>query len=287
MTLVTTSLTTTTMREAFLHATADAIDTDDRTVLVLADISAGADPVPDLARRRPGRVVNVGIREQLMIGVAGGLALTGLRPVVHSYAPFLVERPYESLKLDLGHQDVGAVLVSIGASYDQPGIGRTHEAPEDVAVVDTLPGWTVHVPGHPDEADRLVREAIAGDGPVYVRLSSEVNAAPHHGTGLQTVREGSPDDVVVAVGPTLDRVLAAARFRDATVLYTSTVRPFDAAGLRAVVGEVPTVTMVEPYLEGTSARVLDEALSDRPHRLVMIGYPREESHRYGDHELPL
>ncbi|MCD2190329.1 transketolase family protein [Actinomycetospora soli] len=284
---MTTSLAPATMREAFLRATADAIDTDDRTVLVLADISAGADPVPDLARRHPGHVVNVGIREQLMLGVAGGLALTGLRPVVHSYAPFLVERPYESLKLDLGHQDVGAVLVSIGASYDQPGIGRTHEAPEDVAVVDTLPGWTIHVPGHPEEAYRLVHGSICGTDRVYVRLSSEANAAPHHGDGLQTIREGSRDDVVVAVGPTLDRVLAADRFRGATVLYTSTVRPFDADGLRAAVGPVPTVTMVEPYLEGTSARVIAEALSDRPHRTVMIGHPREESHRYGEHELTL
>ncbi|WP_018334913.1 hypothetical protein [Actinomycetospora chiangmaiensis] len=284
---MTTAIAATTMREAFLHAAADAVDADDRAVLVLADISAGADPVPALARRRPGRVVNVGIREQLLLGLAGGLALTGLRPVVHSYAPFLVERPYEALKLDLGHQDVGAVLVSIGASYDQPGIGRTHEAPEDVAVVDTLPGWTIHVPGHPEEADRLVRESIAGEGLVYVRLSSASNAAPHHGAGLQTIRVGSPDDVVVAVGPTLDRVLAADRFRGATVLYTSTVRPFDAAGLRAAVGEVPTVTMVEPYLEGTSARVVDEALSDRPHRTVMIGHPREESHRYGGHDLTL
>jgi transketolase len=286
VTIMTTSLAPATMREAFLHATAAAIDADDRTVLVLADISAGAEPVPDLVRRHPDRVVNVGIREQLMLGVAGGLALTGLRPVVHSYAPFLVERPYEQLKLDLGHQDVGAVLVSIGASYDQPGIGRTHEAPEDVAVVDTLPGWTIHVPGHPEEADRLVRESIDGDGLVYVRLSSARNAAPHHGDGLQTIRRGSPDDVVIAVGPTLDRVLATTS-RDATVLYTSTVRPFDAAGLRAAVGAAPTVTMVEPYLEGTSARVVAEALSDRPHRTVMIGYPREESHRYGDHDLPL
>ena len=88
-----------------------------------------------------------------MIGVAAGLALEGYRPVAHSYTPFLVERPYEMLKLDLGHNDLGAVLVSIGASYDAAREGRTHQAPEDVALVAALPGWTIHVPGHVDEAE--------------------------------------------------------------------------------------------------------------------------------------
>lgn len=283
------------MREASLHAVADAVDTDERVALVLADISAGTDPVPALAARHPDRVLNVGIREQLMIGVAGGLALAGLRPVAHSYAPFLVERPYEGLKLDLGHQDVGAVLVSVGASYDVPGAGRTHEAPEDVALLDTLPGWTVHVPGHPDEADRLVRDAALGrepdgEGRVYIRLSDATNAAPHPGDGLTTIRRGR-DGVVVAVGPTLDATLEAVdrSGRDLTVLYTTTPRPFDTDGLRAAVDDVtdPTVTMVEPYLAGTSARVVAEALADRPHRQVLLGARREELRRYGtraDHD---
>lgn len=284
-----------TMREAFLQAVAHAVEDDERVALVLADISAGADPVPALAARHPDRVLNVGIREQLMVGVGGGLALAGLRPVIHSYAPFAVERPYEQLKLDLGHQDLGAVLVSIGASYDVGGGGRTHEAPEDVALIDTLPGWTVHVPGHPEEADRLVRDAIAAEGRIYVRLSEATNAAPHHGTGLVTVRQGT-EGVVVAVGPMLDTVLAAVAHsgRDLTVLYTTTPRPFDAAGLRTAVDALapehaaaPAVTMVEPYLAGTSARVVAEALTDRPHRQIMLGTRRRESHRYGtraDHD---
>ena len=118
-----------------------------------------------------------------MIGVAAGLALEGYRPIAHSYTPFLVERPYEMLKLDLGHNDLGAVLVSIGASYDAAPEGRTHQAPEDVALVAALPGWTIHVPGHVDELDVLFAQALGGDGRVYVRLSEETNHARVDGGG--------------------------------------------------------------------------------------------------------
>ena len=220
----------TTMRSRFYDVTAEALDDDPDVAVVLADI--GVSELP----RHP-RVFNVGIREQAMIGVAAGLALEGYRPVVHSYAPFLVERPYEQLKLDLGHQDAGAVLVSVGASYDSACSGRTHQAPEDVPVVATLPGWTIHVPGHPDEVERLYRRSLAERGRVYLRLSEEMNREPIDGDGLVVLRRGSEHaPVVVAVGPTLGPAFTATVDLDVTVAYLATVRPFDVEGLRAVVG---------------------------------------------------
>ena len=77
------------MRDAFVSTTTELLDNDPRTAVVLADISA--DLFRPAAKAHPDRVLNVGIREQLMLGVAGGLALTGLRPYVHSYAPFLLD----------------------------------------------------------------------------------------------------------------------------------------------------------------------------------------------------
>jgi transketolase len=276
------------MRETFLSTMDEALDVDPRLAVVLADISAAQLSTAKL--RHPNRVLNVGIREQLLISVAGGLALTGMRPVVHTFASFLVERPFEQLKLDLVHQGVGAVLVSSGASYDMANAGRTHQSPADVALIDTLPGWTVHVPGHPEEARRLVLESLAGDCNVYIRLSEQANAEPHLSPGFQVMRRGGRG-VVVAVGPMLDRVLAATSATDVTVLYASTIRPFDAAGLRAAVEStgVADVVLVEPYLAGTSALFVADALSATPHRLWSLGVRREvEVRGYGemaDHDL--
>ena len=145
----------TTMRQRFYERATHALHDDPRAAIVLAEIGASELPA------RHERLFNVGIREQLMIGVAAGLAFEGLRPIAHSYAPFLVERPYEQIKLDLGHQDVGAILVSTGASYDGATSGRTHQAPADVALLSALPGWTIQVPGHPDELERMLARGPA------------------------------------------------------------------------------------------------------------------------------
>jgi transketolase len=264
-----------TMRSGFYRAAGAAVQADDRVALVLADI--GVSELP----RHP-RVFNVGIREQLMIGVAAGLALESYRPVVHSYTPFLVERPYEQVKLDLGHQDVGAVLVSYGASYDGAQEGRTHQAPEDIAILSALPGWTLQVPGHPDEAEQLFMRALRRDDRVYIRLSDEQNHAPVNGDGLVVLREG-PGPLVLAVGPALGPTLAATADLDATVAYLSTVRPFPRAELRAAVRGTDVV-LVEPYLAGTSAAEVAAALTDTPHRLLALGVPNAEFRHYGDPE---
>ena len=279
---------TATMRETFVETVDTALDANERLALVLADISA--DRFVAAAERHPRRVLNVGIREQAMMGVAGGLALAGMRPVVHTITPFLVERPFEQIKLDINHQGVGAVLVSTGASYDYPGAGRTHMAPGDIALLDTLPGWTAHVPGHPAELPGMLTAAFDGDGPVYLRLGDRANAEPMPtGGGMHTVRSGR-GGTVVAVGPMLDPVLEATAGMDVTVLYSATVRPFDRVGLRrAVLGAAPAVVLVEPYLSGTSTHLVAEALTDVPHRVLALGVRREAELRAygtaGEHEV--
>lgn len=284
---MTAQITRTFMRSVFIDTMIDAIATDSKVALLTADISSWS--FTEVRARYPERVINVGIREQAMISMAGGLALAGFRPVVHTYTPFLVERPFEQIKVSLGHQGVGAVLVSIGGSYDDLARGRTHQAPGDVPLLDTLPGWTIHVPGHEDEVEPLLRQALTTDGPVYLRLSDHVHSESIPVSDKFTVLRQGSAGVVVAVGPMLRQVLAATSTLDVTVLYASTIRPFDRAGLRAAVGaSAPNVVVVEPYLEGTSAHEVAEALGDIPHRLRSHGVRRDEEVRaYGvaaDHD---
>jgi len=273
------------MRERFVEVTAELLEAHDRLSVVTADLSA--DLFEQARRRYPTRVINLGIREQLLISVAGGMALAGMRPVAHSFAPFLIERPFEQIKLDLNHQNVGAVLVSAGASYDIASGGRTHQSPGDVALLATLPDWTIHVPGHPDEAEAQLRQAATGDGLVYIRLSNQSNREPYGLQGaanhrFRVLRKGSRG-TVIGVGPLTDTVLAATEPFDVTVLHASTIRPFDAETLRTVLDDQgnAAVVIVEPYLAGTSVAEIAAALTDRPNRILGLGVGRQELRHYG------
>lgn len=266
------------MRSRFHDTMADLLATDPRVALVLADIGpAGlADGTPAAPR-----VVDVGIREQTMIGVAAGLALAGLRPVAHSYAAFLVERPFEQIKLDLSHQDLGAVLVSIGASFDAAAEGRTHQSPGDIALLSTLPGWRLHTPGHPDEVEALLRAAVVADDRQYVRLSTRTNpqAFPVDGA-VHPVRAGA-GTLVLAIGPMLAPALAAAASRGVAVAYTATPVPLDAAGLRAAAAGFDRLIVLEPFLEGTTAAAVGAAMRGSGIEVVHRGIGLAEHRRYG------
>lgn len=266
------------MRARFAAVIGDLVREQPSVAAVFADITW--DKLSEEARRHP-RCINVGIREQLMIDVAGGLAMAGLRPIAHTFASFLVERPFEQIKIALSHQGVGAVLVSAGASYDLAVDGRTHQSPGDVPVLASLPDWTISVPGHADEAEAQLRAAANDTKPEYIRLSTDSNETAYWrgGDDFVVLRRGGRG-TVVAVGPLADPVLRATEGMDLTVLYAARVRPFDRRTLRATLGR-PDVALVEPYLVGTSAAEVAAALADTPHRLLSLGVAHEELRRYG------
>jgi transketolase len=264
-------------RTQFARTATALLDEDLSTALVIAEISARF--FGEAATRHPERFVNVGIREQLLVNVGAGFALTGMRPIVHTFGTFLVERAFEQIKLGFAHQGVGGVLVGVGGSFDASTAGRTHQAPGDVALMDTLPDVVIHAPGTVAETDEVLRRAVAADGLHYVRVVGETNTETFAGPGLHVVRRGT-GATVVALGPVLDEVLAATAGRDVTVLYAHSVRPFDQATLRAAL-TTPDVVLVEPWLAGTSARCVADALRDRPHRLLALGTRRSELRHYG------
>lgn len=267
------------MREQMAPTLEAAMARDERLVVVLAEISRSLlDPV---FRRFPTRALNVGIMEQTMVSVAAGLAMEGLIPVVHTLAPFLAERAFEQIKDDFCYQKLGGNFISSGASYDYATEGMTHHGPGDVPVLRTLPGMRIVVPGTAAEFDRLFRAAYADGAPTYYRLSTARNGESQPvGFGeLAVLRRGSRG-TVIAVGPSLRYVEPAVRDLDVTLLYCTTLAPFDGATLQAVAPN-GDVVVVEPYYAGTLVPDILAALAPIPARIEAIGVPRRVLSHYG------
>jgi transketolase len=181
---------------------------------------------------------------------------------------------------------LGGTFISIGASYDYGTDGMTHHGCADVPILKTLPRMQICVPGTPDEFEALLRQTYSNDAPTYIRTSTQQNDASRPiGFGkLYLEREGK-DGIVVTVGPMLDRTLAAVKDLDLTVLYATTVEPFDEETLRnAVTKTSPNVVLVEPYYEGGLVPNIARALQAVPTRIAAIGVPRRVLERYGPPE---
>ena len=101
------------------------------------------------------KALNIGILEQATTSFAAGLSKVGFIPIVHTIASFMVDRAFEQLKIDFGYQKLNGNFISVGGSYDYAALGCTHHCPGDIAVLKTLPGMQIVVPGTPNEFDLL------------------------------------------------------------------------------------------------------------------------------------
>lgn len=237
----------------------------------------------------PSRIFNIGVCEQSMVGLAAGMAMEGMTPIMHSIAPFVVERCYEQLKIDLCYQALNVNIVSVGSSYDYSALGCTHQCPGDIAVLMALPGMEIIVPGAPAEVDRLFRQAYSDGSPTYVRLSERGNESSRDVNlgEILVLREGAAA-TVIAVGPVLDTVLEAVQGLDVSVAYCTSLRPSDEKFLASLTTR--KVVTVEPYYPGPLASQVRAAVGGRMLSVDAIGVPLRFLHNYGtatEHDLAI
>jgi transketolase len=165
-------------RDAFAAALEDLAARDPRVVAVCND-SIGSSKLGRFAARFPGRLVNVGIAEQNLIGVAAGLANGGKLPFVCGASCFLTARALEQIKADLAYSQANVKVCGMSSGLAYGELGPTHHSIEDLAWLRALAGMTVIVPADPAETAQAVQAAAAHQGPVFLRLSRMPVPAVH------------------------------------------------------------------------------------------------------------
>lgn len=266
------------MRKSFSTAVEQIIRTDDRVVTLLGDI--GVHSFRESMELFPNRVINIGILEQSMIGIAAGLSKQGLIPFVHTIAPFMVERALEQLKIDFGYQKLGGNFVSVGASSDYSALGCTHHCPGDISILLTIPGFELFVPGTTEELTQAIESSYANTLPTYYRISEVSNSKDFSNLDNKgtLVKKGSKCSVIV-FGPMLDKTLDALTDLDVEILYFYKLNPIDEDLVRRSC-KSGKILLIEPFYSGTMTYIISSLIPKRS-KVVSIGYPKEFLRNYG------
>ena len=156
------------MRRRFGKIITELADKDDKIFVLAGDI--GYRVFDDFREKHPDRFINIGICEQSMIGVSAGMALEGLKPWVYTITPFLIERPFEQLKLDIDQQNVNVKLVGFS---DYPTLGPTHTELDGKRLIQLFKNITSFFPSNGDETQAMIFDAYEKTGPAFISLKSD------------------------------------------------------------------------------------------------------------------
>ena len=271
-------------RVAFADELAVLARRDPRIVAVCND-SVGSSNLGAFRKEFPERMVNVGIAEQNMVGVAAGLANGGFLPFVCAASPFLTGRALEQIKADVVYSNFPVVLcgMSPGMAYGE--LGPTHHSIEDLAWTRAIGDLAVIVPADPDETRAAMRWAVGAARPCFMRIARfKVPAVSPEGQGFElgratTLREGS-DVTIVAIGTMVSRALDAAQILsgrgvEARVINAASVKPLDEATILAAARETRgIVTVEEATVSGGLGSAVAELVSQhQPARMRIMGVP--------------
>jgi len=229
---------------------------DERIVLLTGDI--GNRLFDNMKEESEERIINCGIAEQSMMGIAAGFALSGLLPVVYTITPFTTYRCFEQIRVDVCYNNVPVVIVGTGAGLSYSTLGPTHHSMEDIAIMRALPGMTIFCPCDPVETRLGLRAAIKNNGPIYIRIGKKgepvLEKDDYKGIVLgkaYTMREGK-DICFIGTGPVLGLALKAADELktmgiSARVENFHTVKPMDTERLDEIAEDFSCIVVIEEH----------------------------------------
>ncbi|MFS6814689.1 transketolase family protein [Citrobacter meridianamericanus] len=256
------------MVQAFIDAVEKGVD----LVPVLADSTSTAKIAPFI-KQFPGRLVNVGIAEQSMVGTAAGLALGGKVAVTCNAAPFLISRANEQIKVDVCYNNTNVKLFGLNAGASYGPLASTHHSIDDIAIMRGFGNIQIFAPSSPRECRQIIDYAIGYQGPVYIRLDGKALPELHDESyrfvpgAVLTLREGE-HVALVATGSTVHEIVdAAALLADAgiqaKVVSVPSIRPCDTKALLSVLqGCKAVITVEEHNINGGLGSLVAEVLAE-------------------------
>lgn len=270
------------LRSVYAQTISELMDQDDQVVALEADLSSASTTIK-VMEKHPDRIINCGIQEANMIGVAAGLSLIGMKPFVHSFAPFVSRRPFDQVFLSLGYAQLSATIIGSDGGVAAEHNGGTHMPFEDLALYRAIPHATVMEMSDAVMFEDILRQVKDRKGLHYVRITRKSMQAIYEkgstfeiGKGI-VLKDGS-DVTIVATGLLLEEALKAHEILKekgihAAVLDLFTIKPIDEQLLIKYAKKTSLVITAENHnIVGGLYSAVSECLSQvEPVKILPIG----------------
>lgn len=262
--------------------------TEDPNILIVTSDSRGSGKLVPFAQALPKQIVEVGIAEQNLVGVAAGLSSVGKTVFAISPACFLTARSFEQIKNDIAYSDNPVNLVGISAGVSYGALGSTHHSLHDLAALRAVNNMTIIVPADNVETREAVKAVRLLQSPVYLRLGKAATynlpAADSFELGSARVLQEGNDAAFIATGETVVHALLAAKYLEETVglicrvISVPTIKPLDTKTILDAATQCRAIVTVEEHMVNgglgeACAAIL--AQSNANCRFKIVGIPDE------------
>ncbi len=269
-------------RDAYGHLLETELYKNPRIVVLDADLGSSTRSIA-FKKVAPERYFDMGISEQDMMGTAAGFAACGKIPLASTFAVFGTGRAFEQIRNSICLPKLNVKICATHAGLSVGEDGATHQSVEDMAIMRSLPNMTVVCPADAAETEAVIREAVAHDGPVYVRMGrAKVDDVYQSGCPFQwgkgTILRDGCDAAVIATGLMVQEALKAAdilanRGRQVMVIDMAAIKPLDEDLVVAAARKTSFVVTAEEHsVIGGLGGAVAETLSHRcPTRQAYVG----------------
>lgn len=258
----------------------------DKRIFALATDSRGSVTLGDFVKELPNQFVECGIAEQDAVGIAAGLACTGMIPFVCGPASFYSTRSAEQIKVDVAYSHTNVKIIGVSGGVSYGALGGTHHAVQDIALMRAIPGLQVILPADANSAAQMTRVLSKSREPAYVRVGrgdvEDIYPAdvPFEIGKAIRLRDGQ-DAAVIACGemvaPAMHAcdALAAEGIR-VKLFDMHTIKPLDTQAVAEAAATGFVVTVEEHSVYGGLGGAVSEFLSQNaPVRMKILGLPDE------------
>ena len=282
------------IRDAFFDELYNIAKNDPRVILLVADM--GAFSLVKFKNDFPDQFINVGIAEQNMVSVAAGLALAGRKVFIYTIIPFITQRCYEQIKIDLCSMNLPVTILGVGPGLTYGNDGPTHHGTQDIAIMRALPEITILNPSSAIMAAASMNIGYKNSGPTYIRIDKgkipEIyNQNSDFSDGLAELKNGG-ELTVIATGIMVHQALKTAQELNNQSISTGVVdlyriKPLNKEKLSRIIDNSKRlVTLEENSIIGGIGSAISEFLTDNGKTIPLkrIALPDQHCFESGDRE---